>query len=142
MVDPQGRQPAEVTAWITSADGRWDARGEFRVEGGQVICTRLNVGSAPPGITSGFLRTVPMGTILTLVRSAIAEQADLFEAAARAVGPDSDFGQGTRAAAAHLRPEKKRRGDLANTLTATTSASLTPTWLCKRRAGAEGCSTR
>lgn len=110
VVDPQGKAPAEASARIFPSDGQWDATAHFRVEDGQVICTRLNVGSAPPGITSGFLRTVPMGTILTLVRSAIAEQADLFEAAARAVGPDSDFGQSTRAAAAHLRPEKERRG--------------------------------
>jgi hypothetical protein len=110
VVDPQGKEPAEASARIISSDGQWDATGHFRVEGGQVICTRLDVGAAPPGITSGFLRTVPMGTILTLVRSALAEQADLFDAAAKAVGPDSDFGQSTRAAATHLRPQNVRRG--------------------------------
>ena len=110
VVDPHGKEPAEATAWITSSDGQWEATGHFRVARGQVICTRLNVGAATPGITSSFLRTLPMGTILTLVRSALAEQADRFEAAAEAVGPASDFGQSTRAAAAHLRPQLARRG--------------------------------
>lgn len=97
-IDPTGRDPIEVDALITVADGRWEARAHFRLDDGQLVCRRLEVGAEVPGVTSGFLRQIPMGTIMTAVRNELTRLSDRWATA------------GDVATAGNLRPEQRKRG--------------------------------
>lgn len=112
-VDPTGRDPAELTAFITATEDRWGATGHFQIEDGHLVCRRLDIGGKQlptPGITSAFLREIPMGAILTAVRSELAQQAGLWEQASTAAGPHTDFGKSAKVVAQSLRPGDLKRG--------------------------------